>query len=89
MAKGYPYYFTRTYELGRWAETGKLAARSRNAKLLLSRSFRRTLREFSSEQWNDVVSGALQRLTELLSVGTNDLEMRQVENAFLSIIGES
>lgn len=78
----------RAYRLGRWAEAGKLAARSGNRELLSSRSFGRDLRSLGRERWDPRVAAALETTAALLAVPEGQLALEALEAAFETILAE-
>ena len=77
------------YDFGKWAEAGKLAARSDNRSLLRSRVFRRTLEELRGHDWEDVVAGNLDAIAEMLNQPARQMDLKSLEEAFSAIIAES
>ena len=77
------------YELGRWTETGKLAARSGNRCLLTSRSFRRTLSEHRREEWGEEVNEALEMISKMTSPSTQEFDPSLLDEVFEALIRES
>lgn len=88
LVKAQLFEVNRSYTLGRWAETGRLAARSGNRSLLRSRRFRRVLFELVREDWPGEVSSGLARLGELLLGPLEVGELRLLEEAFSSVSRE-
>ncbi len=76
------------YELGRWAEAGKLAALSGNRKLLGSRRFRRSLGELRRESWEPETARRLAALAELLEPPAAQLDLLRLEATFTALIAQ-
>ena len=78
------------YRLGRWAEAGKLAARSGNRELLASRAFRREARELARPEvpWDEPLAAALEKSAGLLGVSAGELDLAALEAAFIDVIKE-
>lgn len=81
----------RAYRLGRWAEAGKLAARSGNRELLTSRSFRRDLERLrqADADWDPEVAARLEAIDSRLAAPAGRLDLAALEASFAAIIAES
>lgn len=79
----------RFYQLGKWAEAGNLAARSGNRHLLGSRPFVEMLDEFRRHVWTERIDGDLARLSKTLGIAPEELDLLELEEAFVSIIRQS
>lgn len=77
------------YELGRWAETGRLAAKSRNEGLLRGRPFRGALDQFTRRKQTEVDIENLRQITGLLEEVHREVDWTSLEAAFSAIIGSS
>lgn len=76
------------YRLGRWAEAGRLAARSGNRDLLTSRSFARDLRSLAREEWDRPVETALGTAAALLAAPRERLDLEALEAVFTVVLAE-
>ena len=75
------------YELGRWTETGRLAAKGSNVEVLTSSDFRKTLVALrASAGWEDEVQDKLTELSRRLSSPSDELDLEALETAFDSIL---
>ncbi len=74
------------YRLGRWAEAGRLAARSGNRQLLASRAFARDLRALARDEWDPPVAAALETAAGLLRAPEEGLDLDSLEAAFVAIL---
>lgn len=77
------------YAFGKWAEAGKLAARTGNRDLLRSRGFRRTLREIREHDWTEVANERLGVIATQITDRGTELDMKALEAAFTTLINES
>lgn len=74
------------YDLGAWAEAGRLAARSGNRELLRDRRYRRDLARLGRRSWDPEVARELAGLSELLAAPAAELELERLESAFATLI---
>ena len=81
--------FEYAYDFGKWAEAGKLAARSENTALLRSRLFRRTLNDLRGHDWEEGVTGNLTAIAEMLDQPARQMDLKRLREAFTAIIDES
>ena len=77
------------HRLGRWAEVGRLAARSGNRELLASRSFARDLRRLRAGDWDDRVAAEMETIAGLLEAPAERWDLARLEAAFTAVIDEA
>lgn len=77
------------YAFGKWAEAGKLAARSGNQELLRSRTFRKMLDELRAREWSATVEERLDTIAAMIADRRSELDMAALAEAFTAVINES
>ena len=75
------------YELGKWAETGRLAALAGDRDTLRSRSLRGALKDFRKAGLDEDVTARLGEIRERLRGDLSDAELEGLVNDFQSLIG--
>jgi hypothetical protein len=76
----------RSYNLGKWTEAGRLAARSDNQLLLRDRDFRAALREARTHEWNALIEEKLDEIFLEIEPRGGELDLAGLEASFQAII---
>lgn len=81
--------FEAARQLGRWAEAGRLAARSGNREFFAPRHLRRAKNRFGPETWSQEVRDALSEIERLTAAPSIELDQKSLERAFADLINQS